>query len=74
MIGYLLSEGHLTQIAIMLNGELSCLEDLTNLTDDNGNTWDSIQNVVDINDAGLILGHGKINGKTYPVLLKPISD
>lgn len=74
IIGNFISDGYLTQTAIMLNGELFCLEDLSNLTDDNGNTWDSIQNVVDINDDGVILAHGKRNGKPYPILLKPISN
>lgn len=54
------------------SGQLYPLDDLTSLVDDKGNTWDSLDSLTNINNEGLIIGNGTINGKMHSFLLKPI--
>lgn len=58
--------------AIWENGELYDLQNLTSMVDDEGNVWDSIASVTDINDEGWMVGEGKIGEKIHAILLKPL--
>lgn len=59
-------------IGLWENGILYDLMGLISLVDNEGNIWDSIVNITDINDEGYMIGHGKINGVTHGLLLKPL--
>lgn len=49
------------------------LIDLSNLSpvDDQGHTWDSLDQLIAINDQGMIIGQGKYQGATHAFLLMP---
>ena len=58
--------------ALWNNGVLLDLANITDLTDDQGHTWESLDVLEDINDQGIIVGKGKYNGKVHGFLLMPL--
>jgi hypothetical protein len=58
--------------AIWDDGVLRDLSDLTELVDDQGNQWHSLDILIDINDRGEIIGEGLYMGKTHAFLLIPL--
>ena len=54
------------------NGVLLDIADITDFVDDQGNTWESIDRIEEINDHGMIVGSGKYKGKVHGLLLKPL--
>ena len=62
------------ELAVWKDGEMVDLKDLVNMVDDKGNVWDSIKEIVDVNNSGYVIGNGKIKGVRHGFLLKPISQ
>ncbi|MBA3239054.1 MAG: hypothetical protein H0T62_12000 [Parachlamydiaceae bacterium] len=62
------------QPAMWKDGQTVDFKELVNLVDDMGNTWDSIGEIVDVNNKGYLIGNGKIKGVRHGFLLKPISQ
>jgi hypothetical protein len=62
------------QLATWKDGETVDFKDLVSLVDDKGNKWDSIEEIVDVNNNGYLIGNGKIGGVRHGFLLKPISQ
>lgn len=62
------------QLAVWKDGEIKDLKELVNFVDDNGNKWDSITAIDEVNNHGYVIGTGKINGVKHAVLLKPVSQ
>ena len=58
--------------AIWDNGRLYDLSELVDLIDDQENVWDSLDELVDLNDEGWIIGQGKFKGMSHGFLLRPI--
>lgn len=71
LIGYL-NEKEKTP-AIWDNGCLRVISEVADMVDDNGNTWDSIESLTDVNDRGEIVGNGVYNGAKHAILLQPIN-
>ena len=72
VIGSFMDEDRQDQPAIWKNGEFSMLSDVVGLTDAHGHEWDSLDDLVAINDAGQILGRGTYQGKSHAFLLNPL--
>lgn len=60
------------QCAIWENGVFQDLNEIVTLVDDNNNSWDSIDDISDINDDGDLIGCGTINNKTRGLVLKKL--
>lgn len=58
--------------AIWENDQIYDLMELVDLTDDHNQVWDSLDTLVDINDAGHIIGQGKYKGAVHGFLLRPL--
>lgn len=72
LIGKIIDGPNQNAPAIWENGELTLLNSLVSLIDDKGNEWTRIDNLVDINDSGEIIGQGLFNGKPHGFLLIPL--
>lgn len=59
--------------AIWEKGCLCDISDLVDLIDNNGQQWESIKRLTDINDEGYIVGHGIVKGKEHALLLIPVN-
>ncbi len=60
--------------AIWEKGQLYDLLEVVDLTDHQGHVWDSLDELVDLNDSGHIIGQGKINGVSHGFLLRPLTQ
>jgi hypothetical protein len=60
--------------AIWDNGQLFDLMEVVDLRDDQGHLWDSLNELIDINDENYIIGKGRYKGATHGFLLVPISS
>lgn len=57
--------------ALWDNGCLCDVTELVQLVDNQGQVWDSIDALFDVNDEGAIVGKGTLNGKKHGLLLIP---
>ncbi len=72
IVGKFLSGDKKDKPAIWDNGALLDLSTITNLVDDQGHTWESLDFLADINDLGAIIGRGKYQGANHGFLLLPL--
>jgi len=73
IIGKFMEGSKKNKPAIWSRGALQDLNDLIpGLIDNKGHIWQSLDKLIDINDAGYIIGRGKYNGKRHGFLLSPM--
>jgi hypothetical protein len=73
IIGRFLKGLNKNKPALWDKGILLDIADITDLVDDNGHIWESIDTLEDINDQGMIVGKGKYMGRVHGLLLIPLT-
>jgi hypothetical protein len=73
IVGRFLKGHNKDKPALWDKGLLHDFADITDLIDDNGQIWDSIDTLEDINDQGMIVGKGKYMGRVHGLLLIPVT-
>ena len=73
IVGRFLEGSHKDKPALWDKGVLLDLADITDLIDNHGQTWDSIDTLEDISDEGMIVGKGKYMGRVHGLLLIPLA-
>jgi hypothetical protein len=71
IIGNFLNDDDVSNPAYWNGEELFDLKEMTSLCDDQGHQWDSLDILVDINDAASIIGLGTYRGAKHGFLLVP---
>ena len=72
IIGYSLDNKNKTTPILWDNGTIKEISELIEMKADFGISLDSVDRLVGINDQGMIIGTGKINGTPHGFLLIPI--